>query len=252
MKGRIFLFFIVFLIVPLTSFTPLTSLPIEEEEERLTLESYARSIYQSLNFTDYQLDYTIFKKGITGYLNMKDEERISDKEVLTIVDFSVSSSERRMWVIDLKEKKIAFNTLVAHGKGTGNEFARNFSNIPGSHQSSIGFFVTGEMYNGDNGLSLKLHGLEKGVNDNARRRSVVIHGADYATEKFMKANGGVLGRSFGCPAVPMGIHKPIINNIADKTCLFIYFPESRYLSNSKWLQESKSFSGKMGTITTKN
>ena len=138
-------------------------------------------------------------------------------------------------MIDLNEKKVLFNSLVAHGKGTGEEFATAFSNIESSHQSSLGFYVTETTYNGSNGYSLKLIGMDKGYNDAAMQRAIVMHGADYVSEDFIKAEKR-LGRSWGCPAVPRALAEPIINTIKDKTLLFIYYPDQQYLSQSEWLK----------------
>ena len=140
-----------------------------------------------------------------------------------MIDFSLSSNMKRLWVIDLEKNIVLFQTLVAHGRNTGEEFAKEFSNQAQSFKSSIGFYATGEIYDGKHGKSLKLDGLEKGLNDKARERAVVIHGADYVSETFIKQNKR-LGRSQGCPAIPVEMNAKIINVIKDKSCLFIYHP----------------------------
>ena len=137
-----------------------------------------------------------------------------------------------MWIIDMNQNKIILNSLVAHGKNSGEEYADNFSNKNQSNKSSLGFFATGEVYQGKHGLSLKLDGLEKGINDNARQRDVVVHGADYVSENFIK-NHKRLGRSQGCPAVPVELSKKIIETIKDKSCLFIYHPSENDVQSSK-------------------
>jgi hypothetical protein len=129
-------------------------------------------------------------------------------------------------------KKVVLKSLVAHGRNSGDEFASKFSNQSESFQSSLGFYATGEVYQGKHGLSLRLDGLEYGINDHARDRAVVIHGADYVSEKFVHANGR-LGRSLGCPAVPYSLHKEFINIVKDKSCLFIYHPSRTYIAKSK-------------------
>ena len=139
---------------------------------------------------------------------------------------------KRLWVIDLEKNIVLFQTLVAHGRNTGEEFAKEFSNQSESFKSSIGFYATGEIYDGKHGKSLKLDGLEKGLNDKARERAVVIHGADYVSESFIKSNGR-LGRSQGCPAVPNEISAQLIELIKDKSCLFIYHPSRSYIKKSK-------------------
>jgi hypothetical protein len=137
-----------------------------------------------------------------------------------------------MYVIDLYKKALLFNTYVAHGKNTGGEYAEHFSNIPGTFQSSLGFYLTENMAVGSKvGLSLLLKGLEKGINDRAREREIIIHGADYATEDFIKKTGR-LGRSFGCPSLPPELIKPVAETIKDGSLLFIYKPDNSYFQKS--------------------
>ena len=166
-----------------------------------------------------------FTKALQGFYALQSEGKIS-KNVLTIVDFSLSSNTKRLWVIDLSSNTILFHSLVAHGRNTGEEFATNFSNKAESFKSSLGFYATGEIYNGKHGKSLKLDGLERGVNDNARNRAVVIHGADYVSESFIK-NNHRLGRSQGCPAIPVELTDDIIDAIKDQSCLYIYHPSRK-------------------------
>ncbi|UZR92637.1 murein L,D-transpeptidase catalytic domain family protein [Chondrinema litorale] len=179
----------------------------------------------------------VFEKAMTGFLKMKEDGLVSaKKEILSIIDFSISSTKERLWVIDLKTGKVLYHTLVAHGRNTGVEYATKFSNIPSSFQSSLGFYTTGNTYIGKHGLSLYLNGQEKGINDNAKERAIVIHGAEYVSEDFVKQYGR-LGRSLGCPALPMNLHKDIIKTIASNTCLFIYYPSQNYITKSKFLME---------------
>ena len=180
--------------------------------------------------------YDVFVKGLLGYFKLKKENLLGSKDLLTIIDFSSSANEKRLWIIDLNNKKVLYHTYVAHGRNTGEEFAHDFSNAPESNKSSLGFYVTGGSYIGKHGLSLYLDGMEKGINDKAKERSIVIHGADYVCDNFIK-NCGRLGRSFGCPAVPISECKEIINLLANKTCLFIYFPEKNYLESSALLKD---------------
>jgi hypothetical protein len=158
-----------------------------------------------------------------------------DSHLLTVCDFSMSSNTKRLWVIDMNEKKVLFNSLVAHGKNTGEEFATNFSNTESSLQSSLGFYITDATYDGDNGYSLRLLGMDKGFNDAAYRRAIVMHGADYVSEEFAAMHKRI-GRSWGCPAVPRDLTKPIINTIKGRNLLFIYYPDQNYLSKSEWLK----------------
>jgi hypothetical protein len=166
--------------------------------------------------------HEIFAQALKGYYLLK-EKGLVKKNIVTLIDFSLSSNSKRLWVIDLATNTVLFQSLVAHGRNTGEEFAKNFSNSAQSFKSSLGFYTTGEIYTGKHGMSLKLDGLEKGVNDNARSRGVVIHGADYVSNTFIK-NNKRLGRSQGCPALPEELSKAIIDVIKDKSCLFIYHP----------------------------
>ncbi len=162
-------------------------------------------------------------------------EPVSEISKLTICDFSKSSNTKRLWVIDTDKKEILFNSLVAHGMGTGEEFAEKFSNTDSSHQSSLGFYVTETTYNGNNGYSLRLLGMDKGFNDAALSRAIVMHGADYVSENFAKQHKRI-GRSWGCPAVPRDLAEPIINTIKAQNVLFIYYPDEQYLASSEWLK----------------
>ena len=202
----------------------------------LTAEEKMAEIYRDFSALNITMpSETAFYKGLTGYNKLKKENRI-ENELLTIVDFSLPSTEKRMWILDMNTKKVLFNTYVAHGQGTGGNLATKFSNTSNSHQSSLGFYVTAETYYGKNGLSLFIDGMEKGFNSNARNRYVVIHGADYATEKFINRSGR-LGRSYGCPAVPTRLSKEIINDIKGKSCLFIYSENQDYLNKSTYLNQ---------------
>jgi len=197
-------------------------------------EMKAESIYSSLHSNNLTLPkMESFAKALQGFYNLK-EKGIITKNILTLVDFSLSSNTKRLWIIDMSTNTVLYNSLVAHGRNTGEEFANAFSNAGSSFKSSLGFYATGEVYQGKHGLSLRLDGLERGINDNARSRAVVIHGADYVSESFIKSQGR-LGRSQGCPALPVGITKEIINVIKDKSCLFIYHPSMNYQAQTKLL-----------------
>jgi len=195
-------------------------------------------VYNKIDFgKGAVLSKEVFAKAYHGFLNLKDANKLSDEQsILSVCDFSLSANTKRLWVIDLDKNKVIFHSLVAHGQGTGEEFAVNFSNRENSHQSSYGFYVTEGTYNGDNGYSLKLHGMDKGYNDNAYSRAIVMHGADYVCDSYIKSNQR-LGRSWGCPAVPRALAKPIIDKIKDKTCLFIYYPNKNYFASSVWLNK---------------
>ena len=147
------------------------------------------------------------------------------------------SSAKRLFIIDMQKMEIVVNTLVAHGRNSGVLFAKNFSNKNNSYQSSLGFYITGEIYKGKHGMSLQLTGIETGINDKAKQRAIVMHGADYVNEGLIHSQG-YIGRSQGCPAVPEKLHKPIINKIKNGTCLFIYSPNKNYLIHSRILKEA--------------
>jgi hypothetical protein len=190
------------------------------------------TIYNSLNSNQFALPkLESFTEALKGFYILK-EKGLVTKNILTLIDFSMSSNSKRLWVIDLTTNTILYNSLVAHGRNTGNEFATSFSNSAQSFKSSLGFYATGEIYSGKHGKSLKLDGLEKGINSNARERAVVIHGAEYVSNSFIQ-NNKRLGRSLGCPALPLELTDKIIQTIKDKSCLFIYFPSETYKVASK-------------------
>lgn len=219
------------------SFSPNAGKPTEPKKliASTTESSFsmkAERIYSSLHSNNLSLPkMESFTKALQGFYQLKEKGLIS-KNILTIVDFSLSSNTKRLWIIDMSTNTILYNSLVAHGRNTGEEFAKEFSNAASSFKSSLGFYATGEVYQGKHGLSLRLDGLEKGINDNARNRSVVVHGADYVADSFIKSHGR-LGRSQGCPALPVGITKEVINVIKDKSCLFIYHPSANYKTATK-------------------
>ncbi|WPR71722.1 murein L,D-transpeptidase catalytic domain family protein [Flavobacterium sp. NG2] len=180
-------------------------------------------IYESLHSNNFQLPkLEIFTQALKGF-NLLKQKGLVEKNILTVIDFSLSSNTQRLWVIDLDTNTILYNSLVAHGRNSGDEFATSFSNSPESFKSSVGFFATAEIYRGKHGMSLRLDGLEKGLNHNARERAVVIHGANYVSNTFIR-NNKRLGRSLGCPALPVELTNEIIQTIKDKSCLFIYHP----------------------------
>ncbi len=181
----------------------------------------------------------LLQTALSGYELLKKEQTIHRPEVITIIDFSLPSNQERLWVFDLVSAKVLFRCLVSHGKNSGEIMAENFSNTPGSYASSPGFYTTGETYIGKHGFSLRLDGIERGINDKARERAIVIHGADYVSSEFIEKNGR-LGRSFGCPAVPEELSREIIETIKDGTCLFVYAPSENYLSNSPIIRKITS------------
>ncbi len=194
---------------------------------------YALSVYNLTGLGATGLDYKVFLKGLTGYQNLKGLNLIPEtKAILSVVDLSMPSTAKRLWVIDLSAHKILFNTLVAHGRGSGEKMAETFSNTPSSNQSSVGFYTTAEVYNGKHGRSLRLDGLDADLNSKARERAIVVHGADYVSQDVINSTGR-LGRSQGCPALPMELFSDIINDIKGNTLLFI---NGQGVDNSEYLQ----------------
>lgn len=162
------------------------------------------------------------------------ENALARRDILTVIDYSIPSTEQRLWVFDLARKKLLYRELVAHGVNTGENMATEFSNIEGSRQSSLGLFLTDQTYVGRNGYSLKLHGLELGVNHLALERTIVIHGAWYVSDEFHQEHGR-LGRSWGCPALDKRIAKSLIDTIKNGSLLFVYYPDDAWLSSSSYL-----------------
>ncbi|AFM03122.1 Ykud domain-containing protein [Bernardetia litoralis DSM 6794] len=208
------------------------------ENISVTFENHIKTMYQKLKLKKAELEYTPFRTAYIGYLNLEAKDKLK-KEILTILDFTKSSLFERMWIIDIKNRKLIRRELVAHGKNSGHDMVTSFSNKLHSNQSSMGFYVTDAPYIGSNGISLLINGMDKGYNDQARNRSVVMHGADYVNPKTMNRNGR-LGRSFGCPAVEKAKAKEIINYVKNGSCLFIYFKDTNYLASSKWINLDKA------------
>ncbi len=175
------------------------------------------------------------KAALSGYAELNNMGKIMKKDIITVIDFSKPSTVERLFVINLKTKKIIEKSLCAHGRNSGEIFANKFSNAPESNASSLGFYITSETYDGKHGYSLKLDGQEAGFNDKARDRGVVMHAADYVSKAFIQATGR-LGRSQGCPAVPTDQYEKIISLIKGGSCLFIYSPDKYYSSHSPILK----------------
>jgi hypothetical protein len=191
-------------------------------------------VYDSLGLDDLGLNIKAFQYAWKGYTALRSKGKLKNPNIISICDFSQSSKNKRLYIIDLLEMKILKHTYVAHGRGSGTEFARYFSNKPESHKSSLGFYITGNTYSGQHGVSLKINGIEKGINDKALARRIVVHGSDYVGDNFLEANP-FTGRSFGCPAVPQIETEEIIDIIKDGSCLFIYHPSTLYITKSKIL-----------------
>jgi hypothetical protein len=177
-----------------------------------------------------------FAFAYKGYRRLLKKHIIDTDDYLMICDFSQSSKRKRLYVLDVRYKKVVVNTYVAHGRRSGGEFATNFSNKPQSQQSSLGFYIARNTYHGEHGLSLRMEGLEKGFNDKALQRNIVVHGAEYIGESWLK-NGDFMGRSYGCPALPKKESSRIIELIKNGSCIFIYHPSTKYLLGSKLLND---------------
>jgi len=184
-------------------------------------------LYEEMNLSEL-MQFDAFKAAFTGYKKLNNH----NSSILTVIDFSLPSTEKRMYVLDLAHKEVLYISYVAHGRNSGDNYATSFSNRNGSHKSSLGFYRTGGTYQGSNGYSLLLDGLEKGINDEARSRAIVIHGADYCSEQVIRSTGR-LGRSYGCPALPRELAKPIIDTIKGGSLLFIYSNRTDYPAMSE-------------------
>ena len=202
------------------------------------IDAYVSELYGQIDFgRGDKVAEEVFNKAMRGYLNLKAAGKLSDsREILSVADFTRSSTQNRLWVIDLKNKKVLYNTYVAHGQGSGMDVPTVFSNEDGTHASSIGFYVTDDTYVGKHGNSLRLSGMDRGYNDAALARGIVVHAADYVSTSNIQGQGR-LGRSWGCPAVSPTLAQPIINTIKGGTCLFIYYPAKDYLKTAYWLNK---------------
>lgn len=227
-----------------------TSFTIIAPENRLTVSAVghtipaashaiANTLSATLLFKDLELENAGLSKEAfdfawKGYQKLLSAGSISESTYLSICDFSQSSGRKRLYIIDVLNCKVLYNTWVAHGRNSGGEFATKFSNTPESLQSSLGFYITSNTYIGEHGLSLRIKGVDPGFNDKAMARNIVIHGAKYV-DAARARSGIMMGRSFGCPALPEKESARIINTIKNGSCLFIYHPSKNYLQGSKIL-----------------
>jgi hypothetical protein len=221
----------IFKIILITQFFVLSGFNPADNYSQFT-DADLRLLYQECGL-ETAITFDVFRLAMTGMENIKE---LQNKKIITIIDFSKPSTQERFFVIDLANKKILYKTLVAHGKNSGENTADSFSNDSQSLKSCLGFFLTAETYNGKHGYSLSLDGLEPGINDNARTRSIVIHGADYVSATYAEIHGR-LGRSWGCPALPVDSSKEIIDHISKGSCIFIYGNDPEYLKASELLNE---------------
>ena len=195
------------------------------------VEAYA-SLYRSMQLEGV-VNWKAFRQAVAGYYKIDNRKR----EVLTLIDFSRPSTAKRLFVFDMRERKVLFSSVVSHGKNSGDNYATSLSNECCSYKSSLGFYLTESTYQGKNGYSLILNGLEKGINDRARERAIVMHGAAYADPSVV-SRGGRLGRSFGCPAVPQKLSRPIIDAIKGGSVMYIYAETPDYLAHSSVLKDA--------------
>ncbi len=229
-----FLLSVLFLFIPCALFLGGKS-PVytTEEPDAATMSKMeaCAGLYRSMQL-EGMVNWKAFRQAVAGYYKIENRRR----DILTLIDFSRPSTEERLFVIDMKQRKLLFSSVVSHGKNSGGNYATSFSNEYGSYKSSLGFYLTESTYQGKNGYSLILNGLEKGINDRARERAIVMHGAAYADPSIV-AEGGRLGRSFGCPAVPRKLSRPIIDAIKGGSVMYIYAETPDYLAHSSVLKE---------------
>lgn len=218
-----------FLLYLLFSFIPVNYTLTRSSAYLQPVQSPYRKLYADMNLENI-INYSAFEQAISGYNKIE----VKNKDIITLIDFTKPSTEERFYVLDLKQKKLLYSSVVSHGKNSGLNYATSFSNENGSYKSSLGFYVTENTYQGKNGYSLVLDGLEKGINDQAKKRAIVIHGATYSNPTVAMSSGR-LGRSFGCPALPESLCKPIINAIKGGSLLYIYANDENYLAHSNIL-----------------
>lgn len=217
--------------------------PIKNESKSLNtdnavaIEYWIDSLYNTMQLNDKGLSRSVFYTACKGYEFMLDQNSLIKEGILTICDFSQRSNKKRLYVLDLDAGKVLFNTYVSHGRNSGNDYANSFSNSNESHKSCLGFLRTAETYIGDNGYSMRLDGVESGFNNNARERAIVMHGSNYVNGQ-RASNGTMMGRSYGCPAVPATEVKRIINCIKGGSCFFNYYPDKLYTQTSKILNST--------------
>jgi hypothetical protein len=198
------------------------------------LKKTSDSIYDLIGLGEFGLERDVFFNAYKGYHYLENKGLLRRKNLLTICDYSQSSNNKRLYVIDLLESRLLFNTFVSHGKNSGNEFATSFSNYNNSNKSSLGFLVTGGTYHGKAGFCMRFNGMEAGINDRVKSRGIVLHGSRFVNENIMSERG-TIGKSRGCPAVPYGLHVKIINAIKEGSCFFVNSPDQWYVHNSSIL-----------------
>lgn len=234
------LIYLLLLIFPANSISTGSALSVAPPAPVL---SDSRQLYLDMQLEEV-VNYDAFQQALAGYQRIDRK----NKEILTLIDFSKPSTEERFYVLDIQQRKLLFSSLVSHGRNSGEKYATSFSNEQGSYKSSLGFYITENTYQGKNGYSLVLDGLEKDINDRAKERAIVIHGAAYSNPTAIAS--GRLGRSFGCPALPQAVNQSVINTIKDGSIVFIYANSKEYLSRSPILSTPEEpfvcYDGKQG------
>jgi hypothetical protein len=238
MRGRIlhpgFWCVLVAFVLPVSVLRAGNPVSAKKSAKAVAFAAEVSNLYQEFDLQEIGLNKKAFEYALKGYNYLLEHHWLNKPNILSICDMSQSSRNKRLYILDMDQHTVLVNTYVAHGRNSGTEFARTFSNSPSSHKSSLGFYITQGTYNGNNGLSLKIRGMERGFNDKALGRNIVVHGSQYVGPDFLEMNQ-FCGRSYGCPAVPADESDEIIDLIKEGSCLFIYHPTKKYLTKSKIL-----------------
>lgn len=208
-----------------------TSREISVPSASTLIDAQIEAIFNESQLENAGLAFDVFRSAYIGFVNLQAAQKVpATATVLSVADFSISSKKKRLWIVDLAKKQLLLNTWVSHGRGSGVDMATKFSNTSSSHQSSLGFYVTGEVYHGKHGRSLRLDGMDADFNSKARERAIVIHGASYVSAQAIKSLNR-LGLSHGCPAVPAELSNEIIDLVKEKTVLYIHADSPNYRSD---------------------
>ena len=240
MNKKYFFLFLIFVLSSFLYFVHAQNSHLSKEKllALKKVELNIKDLYNELNAAQYDLSFEAFRYAYIGYQSLRKQHRLNEKDLFSIIDFTKDSSSKRFYTIDLEKMKIVYYTYVAHGRNSGEIKSSSFSDAMESNKSSIGFYITGATYIGSKGFSLMLYGDEKGYNSNLAKRAVVIHTANYANENYITRTGR-MGRSLGCPVLPENIYKQVIETIKEKTMIFAYYDDAKYLSSSKYLNVLK-------------
>jgi len=235
---KVYLIFTLIALVLLSAFTAHkknTHQPLKQI--KISFSQFSQETYYCIN--DTNLSYEALSIALKGYYILQANNKLPNNRYLTIIDMSKSANTQRLFTLDMTTKEIVHKSLVAHGRNSGEEFSHYFSNKINSYQTSLGFYKTAETYDGKNGLSLKLDGLEYS-NSNARDRGIIFHAANYVNHNFI-INNGRLGRSLGCPSLPKKGYTNFVNKIKAGSCVFIYYPKKYYLAHSKYVNATLDY-----------